>query len=264
MLLKLLVNLRRASWTDKGDLIYNSFRRFFGDDGLVNAMAKQLGRNLLPESDNITYGIRREMRGQIFRDYINQLADQKAVAIFETQGEDFKTEKNLRSEIRELHWRAIIWVWIFSSISGILTLLTLSLFVIALLFEMVLLALRKLSYQHGKLPRRKEFWILASLVLFAGTAVFTNFWIASGIDSKGGFGPVEPSPLISPNMEAVLISLLLCCAWLGALLLDWKSSKIPLKPSLAPLFFAFAYLVSVFAMAYFRFETVERIKAGLL
>ncbi|MEI6196437.1 MAG: hypothetical protein WCS42_19125, partial [Verrucomicrobiota bacterium] len=264
MLLKLLVNLRRATWSDKGDIIHNSFRRFFGDDDLVKAMAKQLGRNPLPESDNATYEIRRQMRSQIFQDYINLYADQKTVAIFQTQGEDFATEKSLRSEIRELRWRAMMWPWIFSTISGVLSLLALSLFVIALLFEIVLLTLRKFSCQLGKLPKRRVFWIIASWVSIACTAVFANFLIGSGIDSKGGFGPVEPPPLISPTLQEVLIALFLCCAWLGALLLDWKRSKVPLKPWLAPLFFAFAYLVSVFAMAYFRFETVEKITAGLL
>ena len=263
-LLRLLVELRRAERSDWGEYSMNSFRRFQGYDELINPMAKQLGQNPLPESETVPYEQIRKMRDQIFQDYINKYADQKTVASFLTQSEDYRTEKKLRMENRGSRSQSVMWSWLRSTVAGFLSLLALSLLAISLLFEIVLWSLRKYADQPSKLPRRKEFWIVASLVLIASTAVFANFWITSGIDSKVGLSLAEPPPLISPNLQGVLIALLLCCAWLTLLLLDWKGSKAPLKPWLLTLFFAFAYLASVVAMAYFRSETVEKIATAWL
>lgn len=271
MLLQLLVQLRRAEWSCRSEFTFNSFRRFrFGND-LINGMAKQMGKEPLPESDGLPYEQFhktqeqvRELREQIFQGYLNQHADPITVARFLTQSEDYKTEKALRLENRQLHFQSTMWAWLYTNLAGVGAILALSSLAIAFLFEIVIWALRQYSNPSGKLPRHGRFWITASLVVIASTAVFANFWIACGIGSKGGFGPVEPPPLISPNLQGLLLALLLCSAWFSVLFLDWKNSKSPIKPYLLTLFFAFVYLAFVFAMAYFRFESAEKIAAALL
>ena len=267
MLLQLLVELRRAEWSCRSEYTFNSFRRFRSDNDLINAMAKQMGKEPLPESEGLSFEHfqqTRELREQILQDYLNQHAEPVTVGHFITQSEDYKTEKALRSEISDLRFRSTMRTWMFTNLAGVLALLALSLFGVALLFEIVIWALRKYSSQPNKLPRCKGFWITVSMVVIASTAVFANFWITSGIDSKGGFGPVEPPPLVSPAAQAWLIATLLCTTWFSGLLLDWKSSKSPIKPCVVTAFFAFVYLACGFAMAYFRFASVEKIASALL
>jgi hypothetical protein len=263
MLLKVLTELRRVERSGTGELAMNSFRSYRGNDEFINAMAQQMGKNPLPDSGKVTYEERSKLREQIAAEFISRVADQKTVASFVTQSEDYRTERQLRVDSSQLRWRSVLWNAMFTSMTGYLALLMLSLLVLALIIEVVLLSLRRFSSQIGKLPRRKGFWVIACVALIASTAVFFNFITVSGMNNEIGLRMDEPPPLISEGIQALLMSLVVSCAGLGLLLALWKTSKAPPKHWLMGLTFAFAYLASVALMAWFRVESVANIAAGM-
>jgi len=264
-LLQLLVELRRAEWSDKSMEIRNNFRRSQLDDELIDAMAKQMGKPAMSDTDHMGYQHRREIQKKIAQDYIRQHSDLGTVASLIAQDEYHVTERTLRSRLSEMQFRSLIGAVVWSSFYGIIAAFLLSLLVIALLFASLICSLQKIPADVGFVPKQSTFWATAFVVVFASSLIFVNFWAAVGLGNMIGFGPAEPPPLINPMLQIFLASSGLLGFILATSIVDWKRKKLTSKSwKLLALYFAMAYLVCIFAMAFFRSQAVDEITSGIL
>jgi hypothetical protein len=264
-LLQLLVELRRAEWSDKDMEIYNYFRRSPLGDELINAMAKQMGKPSISDTDHMGYQQRHEIQKQVFQDYIRQHSDMGTVASFIAQDECYGTERALRSRLSEMQFRSLIWTLVWNSLSGSLAAFLLSSLVIALLFAPLICLLQKIPADVGLVPKQSTFWATAFVVVFASSLIFVNFWAAVGLGNTVGFGPAEPSPLINPMLQIFLVSSGLFGFILATSFVDWKRKKLTSKSwKHLALYSAMAYLVCIFAMAFFRSQAVAEIISGII
>ena len=265
-LLGILVELRKAEWADKDTLFANSFRYFSFPDDLINAMTARLGQDPLPESKEFSVAIfekQRTLRRQVFHDFLAKHADGQVATAFLAQTSTVKTEKKLRRQINEAHFQAFLWPGVGSSAAGAMALFLLSLLVIGVLCGLPFVWLKRSGNTHGQWPRSISFWMASALVLVISIALFCNFLFAIGIYSKVGFGPAEPPPALSPFVQALLLSFVLCAVLFGGLLGSWKASKTPVKLGPPILFLADAYCMAVLVAAFFRDRLVAHIMAGL-
>jgi len=264
-LLQLLVELRRAEWSDKDMEIYNYFRRSQLGDGLINAMAKQMGKPSISDTDHMGYQQRREIKKQVFQDYIRQHSDMGTVASFIAQDECYVTERALRSRLSEMQFRSLIWAGVWNSLSGSLAAFLLSSLVITLLFAPLICLLQKIPADVGFVPKQSTFWTTAFGTVFASSLIFVNFWAAVGLGNTVGFGPAETSPLINPMLQIFLVSSGLLGFILATFIFDWRRKKLaPQSLKHLALYSAMAYLVCIFAMAFFRFQIVDEIITGII
>ena len=264
-ILKLISDLRRADCADGSDGNYNVFRRFNVGTDLGNALARRLGEPQIPDSTNAPFGAiehRRQVFNHYFEEYASLSAEPKLVGSFLTQNEDYETERHLRSEIRELRTRSELIEDVHCTASGILALFSLSALLSTILFESALVYFRKHSGESGKIPNTMNFWVFAILAAIVGALVFENAMIASGIDNRIGFGPIEPRPLISANTGEVLFLLL---AWTGvfaAVFFDWRKGKLMNTHWRITMLAGFAYLSLILLMALYRSELAALLVPG--
>jgi hypothetical protein len=264
-LLQLLVELRRAEWSDKNMEIRNNFRRSQLDDELIDAMAKQMENPLMSNTNHMGYQQRREIQKKVAQDYIRQHSDMGTVASFIAQNECHVTERTLRSRLSEMKFRSLIWAGVWSSLYGIIAAFSLSSLVITLLFAPLICSLQKIPAGVDFFPRSTTFWTMAFVAVFASSLIFVNFWAAVGLDNTVGFGPAEPSPLINPMLQIFLVSSGLLGFILATSIVDWKRKKLTSKSwKHLALYSAMAYLICIFAMAFFRSQAVDEITSGIL
>jgi len=91
-LLGLVVDLRKPDWVDRDATLQNRFRSSYAGDDLVNAMAKRMGREPLPEISSTNFAARSALRQEIFRDYLDRQAEQQTASRFLGQMDTFTTE----------------------------------------------------------------------------------------------------------------------------------------------------------------------------
>jgi predicted membrane protein len=125
--------------------------------------------------------------------------------------------------------------------------------------------LQKIPADVGFVPKQSTFWTTAFGTVFASSLIFVNFWAAVGLGNTVGFGPAETSPLINPMLQIFLVSSGLLGFILATFIFDWRRKKLaPQSLKHLALYSAMAYLVCIFAMAFFRFQIVDEIITGII
>ena len=94
--------------------------------------------------------------------------------------------------------------------------------------------------------------MLAACVLLGANLFFTL-----GMFNEVGLS--AESPALNPSLKALFASFVLSGTGFAAMLSLWKAGKVPVNFCGAILFFAYAYLGLIAAMAFFRLQTIETI-----
>jgi hypothetical protein len=275
-LLNVLVGLRRAEWTDNAGII-NNFRRITDarpfDDDLLNAIAMRLGQNPLPDmttNANANYKLYQEARLKIFQDYFDHLSDQKLAAVFIEQGEAFKQERKLRNKMSEIVFKNEMWSGVFATVAGSLAPMMLSFLILAIGIDLITLKLKIQIPATGKeLLHSRKCWLAVSVFIILGSLILTNLAASLGLDSEVGLRMEGPSPEINPILKEFIGSLVICAfcfSYVVAFLVDYRkkpeeTERLQWQPTLIA---AILYLISIFAMAYFRLDIVEKMAAQFI
>jgi hypothetical protein len=268
-LLQLLVELRRADWSDKYPDIYNVYRRFRPSDRLVEAMAVPLEMNLATNWADLPYDQAnhvdqvKAIRQRVFQGYLNRYADPVTVTVFNTQSESYQTESHLKNQIWELGSQSGSSFAIGSQVAGGSSLLLLSLLCSALMFNVIYWRLKRRAGQGRRWWCDPLFWILFLGAIFLNTVIFSSFLnLLKLADISAPAKVIEIAKLFDihpPGISAPGIAcffFLFFSAGLAYRLRQWKRGRLQNSSWKAVRLFAVAYLVAILAMAFFRSQLV--------
>lgn len=248
-LFQLLVALRRADWLDKSPVINNAFRRFNPSGRLVEAMAKPLNIILATNWTGPPYEKYKLIRQQVFQAYLGRYADPVAMAVFNFQSESYEVEQRLKAQIVENANPMAIVLVIGTQVAGGASLLLVSLLCSAGLFTCLRWRQGTLIRAGNRWWRDPALWLLTLVTLLSCTEMLANLFHIIALAGIDRFPNPDPHWVIL--ILLVAISLLLAFR-----LIKWPRAKTQMKSWKTFQFFAWAYLISIIAMAFFRTQIV--------
>jgi hypothetical protein len=84
-----------------------------------------------------------------------------------------------------------------------------------------------------------------------------------GYFNEIGLQSFGSQPMLSSQAKELLLSIVLCGTCFAAAVLIWKGRLTTHKGGPITLWLAYVYVISIFAMAYFRFQAVQAIVPNL-
>lgn len=273
-LLGLLVELRKVEWQDQHVDLWNNFRNFAASDEFIIAAAGRTGR-AVPEhfftAGNETesyYYENREFRTATFREFLKAQAAPQIAARFWGQDDAAGESRNFRRQLHHQQLVSIMPPWLVATGSGCLSLFIMGLLLVGVLSEVPYVLSKSPGPNFREWPCHRAFWFLSIMAMVAGSFFIFRIFSALGVadSNESGFGLHQNHSTINPDIQRLLLAVLLAGCWQLILLLAWIMEKKPVRLSSWPVIAVLAefYFVAILLAGFFRSATVEVIRSQFL